>query len=46
MTFEDWLRFNNRAMIGFDLALGTGTLVAPRKTLRALGHDYPSEDAE
>ena len=46
MTFEDWLRFNNRTMIGFDLALGTGTLLAPRRTLRLLGHDHPNEDAE
>jgi hypothetical protein len=35
----------NRAMIGFDLALGTGALVAPEATLRALGHAAPSDDA-
>ena len=28
-----------------DLALGTGTLLAPDATLRALGHDEPSPDA-
>jgi hypothetical protein len=36
----------NRGMIGFDLALGAGALLAPRRTLRALGHDDPSPDAE
>ena len=32
-------------MIGFDLALGAGALLAPAATLRVLGHDSPSEDA-
>ena len=32
-------------MIGFDLALGTGALLAPAATLRFAGHDRPSEDA-
>ncbi len=32
-------------MIAFDLVLGTGALVAPDATLRALGHAPPSEDA-
>lgn len=36
----------NRGMIGFDVALGAGALLAPRRTLRALGHDDPSPDAE
>ena len=45
MSFEDWLRRTNRTMIGFDLALGTGALLAPDLTLRALGHDEPSPDA-
>ena len=36
----------NRGMIGFDVALGTAALLAPRRTLRALGHDDPSPDAE
>jgi len=35
----------NRAMIGFDLALGSGALLAPAGTLRVLGHDSPSTDA-
>jgi hypothetical protein len=33
-------------MIAFDLALGSGALLAPAATLRVLGHDEPSEDAE
>jgi hypothetical protein len=41
----DTLRRVNRSMIAFDLALGTGTLLAPSATLRVLGHDKPSEDA-
>ena len=32
-------------MVGFDLALASGALLAPAKTLRLLGHDAPSEDA-
>jgi hypothetical protein len=32
-------------MIAFDLALGTGALLAPDQTLRALGHEEPSPDA-
>ncbi len=32
-------------MVGFDLLLGTAALVAPDQTLRALGHETPSEDA-
>ena len=36
----------NRGMIGFDVALGAAALLAPRRTLRALGHDDPSPDAE
>src|SRR3954463_7139206 len=31
-------------MIGFDLVLGSATLVAPRSTLRFLGHDEPSPE--
>ena len=31
-------------MIGFDLVLGSATLVAPDATLRALGHDQPSAE--
>jgi len=33
-------------MIAFDLVLGTSALLAPAQTLRVLGHDEPSEDAE
>ena len=39
------LRRINRGMVAFDLALGTGALLAPVATLRVLGHDRPSEDA-
>ena len=35
----------NRVMIGFDLALGSGALLAPAGTLRVLGHEAPSTDA-
>jgi hypothetical protein len=43
---ESELQKLNRNMIAFDLALGTGALLAPAATLRVLGHDRPSEDAE
>jgi hypothetical protein len=43
---ERALRLTNRNMIGFDLALGSGALLAPRATLKVLGHDEPSADAE
>jgi hypothetical protein len=46
MTPTELFRLVNRGMIGFDLALGTGTLLAPSATLRVLGHDRPSEDAK
>jgi hypothetical protein len=46
VTLEDALVLTNRNMIAFDLALGSGALFAPSQTLRALGHDTPSEDAE
>jgi hypothetical protein len=36
----------NRGMIAFDLALGSGALLAPAATLRVLGHRRPSPDAE
>jgi len=45
MTLDRLLRDTNRNMIAFDLALGTGALLAPTATLRVLGHDEPSEDA-
>jgi hypothetical protein len=45
MDLETALRLTNRNMIGFDLALGTGALLAPDATLRILGHTEPSADA-
>ena len=42
---EQFLRRTNRTMIAFDLALGLGTLIAPRATLAAIGHEPPSDDA-
>jgi hypothetical protein len=45
MTLEQTLRLANRTMVGFDLLLGTAALVAPDQTLRAIGHETPSEDA-
>ena len=42
---ERALRELNRGMIAFDLALGTSALLAPDATLRALGHEPPSDDA-
>jgi hypothetical protein len=44
MTFEQWLELQNRSMIAFDLALGSGALLAPRRTLALLGHEEPSTD--
>jgi hypothetical protein len=46
MTLEQALRLTNRNMIAFDLALGGGALLAPAATLKVLGHDQPSPDAE
>lgn len=45
MELEDVVRSANLSMIAFDLALGTGTLLAPDATLKLLGHDPPSDDA-
>ncbi len=45
MTLEETLEFQNRTMIAFDLALGSGALLAPDFTLKLLGHDKPSDDA-
>ena len=42
---EQLLRITNRNMIAFDLALGTGALLAPDQTLAVLGHEKPSDDA-
>jgi hypothetical protein len=44
-TLERALKLHNRAMIAFDLALGSGALLAPDRTLALLGHDRPSDDA-
>ena len=46
MALDDHIRRTNRMMAAFDLALGTGTLLAPAATLRVLGHDAPSPEAE
>jgi hypothetical protein len=43
--FEHLLKLHNRGMIAFDLALGSGAILAPDATLKALGHDAPSDDA-
>lgn len=45
MTFDEALDHHNRSMIAFDLALGTGALMAPDATLKVLGHAEPSDDA-
>jgi hypothetical protein len=45
MSLDAELRKLNRNMIAFDLALGSGALLAPEATLRVLGHDQPSDDA-
>jgi hypothetical protein len=45
MGLDRELRKLNRNMIAFDLALGTGALLAPSPTLRVLGHGEPSDDA-
>lgn len=46
MSLTPYLKRTNRTMIAFDLALGSAALLAPAGTLRLLGHDAPSEDAE
>lgn len=43
---ERQLRTLNRNMIAFDLILGSGALFVPDRTLKVLGHDAPSADAE
>jgi hypothetical protein len=45
MGLREAVRLQNRGMIAFDLALGTGALLAPDATLKALGHAEPSDDA-
>jgi hypothetical protein len=44
-ALERYLRFLNRNMVVFDLALGSGALFAPEATMKVLGHDEPSPDA-
>jgi hypothetical protein len=46
MNLERALRLTNRNMVVFDLVLGSGALAAPATTLKVLGHDQPSPDAE
>jgi len=38
---DELLRLQNRFMVGFDLALGSGALLAPAATLGVLGHEQP-----
>ena len=40
------LRRTNRFMIAFDLALGSGAVMAPKETLAVLGHDAPAPETE
>jgi hypothetical protein len=46
MSLDGELRKLNHNMIVFDLLLGSGALLAPTATLKVLGHEDPSEDAE
>ena len=46
MSLADHLERTNKFMIAFDLALGTSAILAPAATLRAIGHEPPSPDAE
>lgn len=46
MTLERALRLTNRNMVAFDLVLGSAAIAAPAATLKVLGHDQPSPDAE
>ena len=45
MDLQGAIEQQNRSMIAFDLALGTGALLAPDATLKLLGHAQPSDDA-
>ncbi len=45
MDLEQIVRLTNRNMAVFDTLLGAGALLAPDATLKALGHDHPSDDA-
>jgi hypothetical protein len=46
MGLAEQMERTNRGMIAFDLVLGTGALLAPSATLRVMGHDEPSPEAE
>jgi hypothetical protein len=46
LDLVETLERTNRTMIGFDLVLELLALLAPRHTLRVLGDDDPSPDAE
>ena len=46
MTFRELLEQQNRAMIAFDVVLGSAAIAAPDATLRVLGHERPTEDAK
>src|SRR6187402_480481 len=46
MTLEQALRLTNRNMVAFDLILGSAAIAAPAATLKVLGHEHPSPDAE
>jgi hypothetical protein len=46
VTLEQALLQTNRNMAVFDIALGSGALLAPRRTAQLMfGHDDPSEEA-
>jgi hypothetical protein len=46
MGLDESLRRWNLFMVGFDLLLGSGTLLAPGATLRVLGHTRPAPESE
>jgi hypothetical protein len=45
IELERLLKLTNRNMIAFDLALGSGALLAPDATLQVMGHERPTVDA-
>ena len=46
MDLDEALTRGNAGMVAFDIALGSGALLAPRQTLAVLGHEAPTPDAE
>ena len=46
MSLADHLKRTNRFMIAFDLVLGSAAILAPAATLKVIGHEEPSPDAE